>query len=335
MKTRTASLLGLLALAILGALGAMPPETKHPILDRLTDIGPTAKRQASYLLTETIHYFQQADEVMSKDDTTEAHMDNAFKRAVNRSVEDWTERTEAIQEAYLAWARQKGQAVKAMPQDWKDYFKAIADFLNDLAETHGPKAVQWKRELNTVNKRFAKFAKNSPAAFTNYRGDAAEADTELGAAKATLDKPVAQLDDLKRHRRHLQRAKTTIKNLQGYLVEQQKRGKEIMADAALKPDTFKKGLDAVETWSNACKAKENLPAPAKQIAENWVGFGKTKLEDFRKTYGDVERASADFLRGDMFKDTSFLKGLPYDRLAPVVEEWLAKVEARIAKIEAR
>lgn len=335
MKTRTLGTLGLLAAALLGGLGAMPSETKHPVLDKLTDVGPTAKRQANYLLTEVIHYFEKIDKIIGSDSVVQGNMDDVFTAADNHFAGKWADGINDVLEAYLAWAKQKGQTVKSMPQDWKDYFAGIAAFLTELSNTHGPKAVRWKRELNAMNKRFAKYTKFEPTVLKVVREDAVAADAELAATKALLDKPVVSLDDAKQRRRHLQKAKTTMKNIQEWAVTQVKRVDETMSDTKLKPDAFKKGLDDLEAWSNALNANDKVPPPPKALAAGWVGVGKTKLDEFKRNYGEVERGLSDFRKGDLFKDTAFFKGVRYDGLAAVVEEWLAKADARIDKIEGK
>lgn len=325
------SLLFLSAAAI--AAGAAAP--KHTVVEKLTDVGPEAKRQGSYMLEEVLQFFVRIDKIMKSDDVTKTHMDNAFGRAVGRSVENWTQRRVKVQEAYLAWAKQRGRTAKSMPDDWKQYFKNVADFLVDMSQVQGPRAVQWKRELNTVNKKFAKYVKKGPQAIKLYKSDIAYADKELAAAKATLAKSVAKLDDLKQHARHLKKVRTTIKNLQGHMVDQQKKAKETMGDKAYKPATFQKGLTEIEKWRDATAANDKLHKNFATLPTNWARYGKKGLDDYKKTYTDIEKTMANFMAGNIFSDSEFFRGVEYGKLVDVVEQWQKKVDARVEKIGGR
>ena len=313
--------------------GAAAP--KHSVVERLTDAGPEAKRQGSYMLEEVIQFFVRIDKIMKSDDVSKTHMDNAFNRAVGRSVENWAERREKVQKAYFAWAKQRGRTVKSMPDDWKQYFKNVSDFLREMSQTHGPRAVKWKRELNTVNKKFAKYVKKGPLAIKLYKSDVDYADKKLTAAKATLDKAVAKLDDLKQHARHLKKVRTTIKNLQGHMVDQQKKAKETMGDKTYKPETFQKGLAVIEKWRDATAANDKLHKNFATLPTNWATYGKKGLDDYKKNYAALEKTMADFMSGGIFNGSEFFDGVEYGKLVDVVEQWQKKVDARIKKIAGR
>ena len=305
---------------------------KHKVVLRMTDVGPEAQRQGSFMLEEVLQFFTRIDKIMKTDDVTKTRMDNAFNRAVTRSVDNWNERRLQVQNAYVAWAKQRGRTVKTMPDDWKQYFKVVGDYLVELSQTHAPTAVRWKRELNTINKKFTRYAKKAPKAIKLYKSDIDYADKELAAAKATLDKSVAKLDDLKQHSRHLKKVLITVKNLQGHMVSQQKKAKEIMGDKANKPATFQKGLTAIEKWRDAAAANDKLNSNFSILPTNWATFGKKTLDDYKKNYGAVEKVMADFMAGDSFDDSEFFKGVEYGKMVDVVEQWRIKVAARIKKI---
>lgn len=310
-----------------------PARHKNPIIDKLTDVGPEAKRQGDYMLTEVIQFFERTDKILGSDDTTKAHMDNAYQRATTASAQDWSERVDKVQDAYAAWLKRQGKPAAKMPQDWRDYFGKIGDFLSEMANGRGARAVAWKRELNAAQKKFARYAERAPQAMRLYRDDIATADKELAGAKTTLEKDVATLDALKQHRRHLGRARLIVKNLQSYMVDEQKRCNAIMGDATWKPDTFQKGVTELEQWRDACQADESLQKNLRALPASWAAYAKTGMDAYRKTYDSVAKASAEFGKGELFKDSPFFAGVPYSGLLPVVDDMIAKVDARIAKIQ--
>jgi len=321
-----------LPVLLLLTIGVAASGPKHKVVEKLTDVGPDAKRQGSYMLEEVLQFFVRIDKIMKSDDVTKTHMDNAFGRAVGRSTDNWIERRAKVQKAYFAWAKRRGRATKNMPDDWKAYFKDIGVFLTELSGIHGPRAVKWKRELNTVNKKFAKYVKKGPKAIKLYKSDIDYADKEISAAKATLDKSVAHLDDLKRHARHLKKVLTTVKNLQRHMVDQQEKAKKTMGDKAFKPATFQKGLTLIEKWRDATAANDKLHKNFATMAANWATFGKKTLDDYKKNYTDLEKTMTDFMAGDVFDDSDFFSGVGYGKMTDVVEQWRTKVAARIKKI---
>jgi hypothetical protein len=321
-----------LSVLFLSTMAIAAPGPKHTVVEKLTNVGPEAKRQGSYMLEEVLQFFVRIDKIMKTDDVTKTHMDNAFGRAVSRSVDNWTERRAKVQKAYFAWAKQRGRTAKSMPDDWKAYFKNVADFLTELAQVHGSRAVQWKRDLNTVNKKFAKYVKTVPKAIKLYKSDIDYADKELAAAKATLDKSVAKLDDLKQHARHLKKVLTTVKNLQRHMVDQQEKAKETMGDKAFKPATFQKGLTLIEKWRDAAAANDKLHKNFATLPTHWATYAKKTLDDYKKNYADLEKTMTDFMAGDIFDGSEFFRGVEYGKMVDVVEQWRTKVAARIKKI---